>query len=76
MEAPTKATAFDMLKVVTKKRNWYNNKISKQTAKGIKNRLEQGTLSHELAVEALNYAGWTVAEPETWAKNSTSTLTQ
>ena len=61
--------AFDLLKEVVKKRMWYNEKISKQSAMQIKKNLDEGkNISHELVVEALGYAGWHIVKPETWTK--------
>ena len=68
MSLPRQINAFDLLKEVVQKRNWYNNNMSKHRAQNIKRKLPKGLISYELAIEALNCAGWEIVESEKWAK--------
>ena len=58
--------ALEVLKEVSKKRNWYKGKIHRFLASETKRNLMRGKLSHERASELLKLIGWKKIKEEVW----------
>jgi hypothetical protein len=61
--------ALEVLKEVSKKRNWYQGKISRSLAAETKRNLLKGKLSHEKASQLLTLAGWKKVKEEVWEEH-------
>lgn len=64
--------AIELLKEVSKKRLWHQNKIEKRKAAVTKTNLFRNKLSYEKACEILTLLGYAKTHEEVWHKNDTN----